>query len=301
MAKQNQALEPAAGRTQIEFRGVYKNYKNGTHALKDFNLKINRGEFVFVVGPSGAGKSTFMKLIMREEKMSAGEITVGGFKLSKIKRRQIPQLRRTMGMVFQDFRLIPTMTVAENVAFAMHIVGASSQEIRKRVSYALNLVGLASKARCKPNELSGGEQQRVGLARALINNPSLIIADEPTGNVDPKMSYEIVDLLTEINRRGTTVIMVTHEHQLVRDFGGRVVMIENGMVVADNAADHEPVRSTAAQAASREYAAPTASVDRAYAAATAAKSAAKPEFTVPVAETDDSDEFDTNSQGGDNQ
>lgn len=237
MANKSFDTQSANSRTHIEFNGVYKNYKNGTHALKDFNLKINRGEFVFVVGPSGAGKSTFMKLIMREEKMSAGEVTVSGYKLSKIKRRQIPQLRRTMGIVFQDFRLIPTMTVAENVAFAMHIVGASNQEIRKRVSYALNLVGLASKARCKPNELSGGEQQRVGLARALINNPSLIIADEPTGNVDPQMSYEIVDLLFEINRRGTTVVMVTHEHQLVRDFGRRVVMIENGMVVADNAAE----------------------------------------------------------------
>lgn len=214
---------------------MYKTYKNGTNALKDFNLKINRGEFVFVVGPSGAGKSTFMKLIMREEKMSAGEIVVGGYKLSSISRRQIPMLRRTMGIVFQDFRLIPTMTVFQNVAFAMHIVGASRQEIRKRVAYALNLVGLASKARNKPTELSGGEQQRVGLARALVNKPSLIIADEPTGNVDPRMSYEIVELLSEINRRGTTVIMVTHEHQLVRDFNRRVVMIEGGSVVADNA------------------------------------------------------------------
>ncbi len=176
-----------------------------------------------------------MKLIMREEKMSAGEIIVGGYRLSKISRRQIPMLRRTMGIVFQDFRLIPTMNVYDNIAFSMHIVGASKQEIRKRVSYALNLVGLAHKARSKPSELSGGEQQRVGLARALVNNPSLIIADEPTGNVDPKMSYEIVELLTEINRRGTTVIMVTHEHQLVRDFHRRVVMIENGTVVADNA------------------------------------------------------------------
>ena len=213
MPKQRDIIEPANSRTQIEFRGVYKNYKNGTHALQDFNLKINRGEFVFVVGPSGAGKCTFMQLIMREEKMSAGEITVSGYKLSKIKRRQIPQLRRTMGIVFQDFRLIPTMTVAENVAFAMHIVGASKQEIRRRVANALNLVGLASKARCKPTE--------------------------PTGNVDPQMSYEIVDLLTEINRRGTTIVMVTHEHQLVRDFNRRVVMIENGRVVADNAASAE--------------------------------------------------------------
>ncbi len=167
--------------------------------------------------------------------MSAGEILVGGYRLSRINRRQIPMLRRTMGIVFQDFRLIPTMTVFQNVAFAMHIVGASKHEIRKRVSYALNMVGLASKARVKPTELSGGEQQRVGLARALVNNPSLIIADEPTGNVDPRMSYEIVELLSEINRHGTTVIMVTHDHQLVRDFKRRVVMIENGTVVADNA------------------------------------------------------------------
>lgn len=223
----------------IEFSGVYKTYKNGTNALRDFNLTVNRGEFVFVVGQSGAGKSTFLKLIMREEKLTSGEITVGQYKLSKISRRKIPQLRRTMGIVFQDFRLIPTMNVFENVAFAMHIVGASKQEIRKRVSYALNMVGLASKAKVMPHELSGGEQQRVGLARALVNNPAIIIADEPTGNVDPKMSYEIVELLSEINRRGTTILMVTHEHQLVRDFGKRVIMIEQGSVIADNAAGGE--------------------------------------------------------------
>ncbi len=226
-------------RPLIEFQGVYKTYSNGTHAIRDFNLKIKEGEFVFVVGPSGSGKSTFMKLIMREEKQNAGEIIVGDYKLSKIKRRQIPMMRRTMGIVFQDFRLIPNMTVYDNVAFAMHIIGASRMEIRRRVSYALNLVGLSGKARCKPNELSGGEQQRVGLARALVNNPSMIIADEPTGNVDPNMSYEIVELLSEINRRGTTVIMVTHEHQLVRDFGRRVIMIENGTVVADNAQEYD--------------------------------------------------------------
>ena len=213
---------------------MYKTYANGVSAIKDMNIKINKGEFVFVVGASGAGKSTFMKLIMHEEKPTAGEIIVNGYRLSHLKRKQVPMLRRTMGIVFQDFRLIPTMNVFENVAFAMHVVGASSLEIRKRVSYALNLVGLGGKARSKPAELSGGEQQRVGLARALVNHPSMIIADEPTGNVDPNMSYEIVELLTEINRRGTTVIMVTHEHQLVRDFGRRVVMIEDGMVIADN-------------------------------------------------------------------
>lgn len=190
---------------------------------------------MFVVGASGAGKSTFMKLIVHEEKPSAGEIIVNGYRLSNLRRRDVPMLRRTMGIVFQDFRLIPTMDVFENVAFAMHVVGASNREIRKRVSVALNMVGLGGKARSKPMQLSGGEQQRVGLARALVNNPNMLIADEPTGNVDPNMSYEIVELLTEINRRGTTVLMVTHEHQLVRDFNRRVIMIENGAVVADNA------------------------------------------------------------------
>ena len=219
----------------IEFRGVYKAYDNGTRALADVNLKIDKGEFVFVVGASGAGKSTFIKMIIHEEKPNAGEIIVGDFKLSRLKRRHIPKLRRTMGIVFQDFRLIRNMTVFENVAFAMRVVGASKKDIRKRVAYALNIVGLNEKARNYPDELSGGEQQRVALARALVNNPSMIIADEPTGNVDPTMAYEIVDLLTEINKRGTTVIMVTHEHQLVRDFGHRVILIENGQVVADNA------------------------------------------------------------------
>jgi cell division transport system ATP-binding protein len=176
-----------------------------------------------------------MKLIMREEKPTGGEIIVNGFKLNKLKRRQIPMLRRTMGIVFQDFRLIPNMNVYDNVAFSMHVVGASKQQIRRKVSHVLSVVGLSGKARSKPSELSGGEQQRVGLARALVNNPSLIIADEPTGNVDPNMSYEIVEMLTEINKMGTTVLMVTHEHQLVRDFNRRVIMLENGRVVADNA------------------------------------------------------------------
>lgn len=221
--------------TIIELKGVSKTYPTGTHALNDVNLTVKKGEFVFVVGSSGAGKSTFMKLLMREEKPSAGEITVNGFKLNKLRRRQIPMLRRTMGIVFQDFRLIPNMNVYDNVAFSMHVVGASKQQIRKKVSHVLSVVGLSGKARSKPAELSGGEQQRVGLARALVNNPSLIIADEPTGNVDPNMSYEIVEMLTEINKMGTTVLMVTHEHQLVRDFKRRVIMLENGRVVADNA------------------------------------------------------------------
>lgn len=218
----------------IEFRGVSKTYPSGTHALEDVNIRINSGEFVFVVGSSGAGKSTFMKLIMREEKANTGIITVNGFNLTKMPRKQVPMLRRTMGIVFQDFRLIPNMNVFDNVAFAMHVVGASSKEIRREVTKALSKVGLGDKARSMPNQLSGGEQQRVGLARALVNKPDLIIADEPTGNVDPNMSYEIVSLLTEINKRGTTILMVTHDHNLVRDFQHRVIMLDSGRIVADN-------------------------------------------------------------------
>lgn len=218
----------------IEFRGVSKTYISGTHALEDVNVRINKGEFVFVVGSSGAGKSTFMKLIMREEKANTGEIFVNGFNLTKMPRKQVPMLRRTMGIVFQDFRLIPTMNVFDNVAFAMHVIGASSRKIRVEVSKALSKVSLGHKARSMPNQLSGGEQQRVGLARALVNAPDLIIADEPTGNVDPTMSYEIVNLLTEINKRGTTILMVTHDHNLVRDFKHRVIMLDGGRIVADN-------------------------------------------------------------------
>ncbi|MBQ2286236.1 MAG: cell division ATP-binding protein FtsE [Clostridia bacterium] len=226
---------PEQSRPIIEFRGVSKTYPTGTHALEDVNIRINNGEFVFVVGSSGAGKSIFMKLIMREEKANTGIITVNGFNLTSMKRKQIPLLRRTMGIVFQDFRLIPTMNVFQNVAFAMHVVGASDRNVRKEVSKALSKVGLGNKARSMPAQLSGGEQQRVGLARALVNSPDLIIADEPTGNVDPNMSYEIVSLLTEINKRGTTVLMVTHDHNLVRDFQHRVIMLDRGKIVADNA------------------------------------------------------------------
>ena len=218
----------------IEFRGVSKTYQTGTHALDDVNIKINNGEFVFVVGSSGAGKSTFMKLIMREEKANTGKIVVNGFDLTNMKRKDVPMLRRTMGIVFQDFRLIPNMTVFDNVAFAMHVVGADGRDIRKEVSNALAKVGLGHKARALPNQLSGGEQQRVGLARALVNSPDLIIADEPTGNVDPNMSYEIVSLLTEINKKGTTILMVTHDHNLVRDFQHRVIMLDSGKIIADN-------------------------------------------------------------------
>ena len=223
----------------IEFRGVSKTYISGTHALDDVNVRINKGEFVFVVGSSGAGKSTFMKLIMREEKANTGEIFVNGFNLTKMPRKEVPMLRRTMGIVFQDFRLIPTMNVFDNVAFAMHVIGASSRKIRVEVSKALSKVSLGHKARSMPNQLSGGEQQRVGLARALVNAPDLIIADEPTGNVDPNMSYEIVSMLTEINKQGTTVLMVTHDHNLVRDFRHRVIMLDAGKIVADNAGGNE--------------------------------------------------------------
>lgn len=218
----------------IEFTNVTKTYKNGTEALKDVNLKIDKGEFVFVVGPSGAGKSTFIKLLLREETPTKGHIEVNGYDLNKIKRRHIPQFRRSLGVVFQDFRLIPKMTVYDNVAFALRVTNVSNRSIRQRVPYVLNLVGLAHKARSYPEQLSGGEQQRVALARALVNNPSLLIADEPTGNVDPEMSLEIVELLNEINKCGTTIVMVTHAHNLVQRFDRRVITINHGNVVGDS-------------------------------------------------------------------
>ena len=193
----------------IEFKGVHKVYESGVQALKDVNIRIEKGEFVFIVGASGAGKSTFLKLIMREELPTAGEVIVNDYKLSKLRRKEIPYVRRTMGVVFQDFRLINNMTVFDNVAFAMRAVGATNRMVHRRVPYVLSLVDLSSKMRSYPPELSGGEQQRVSLARALVNNPTMIIADEPTGNVDPEMSYQIMELLSEINRRGTTVIVVT--------------------------------------------------------------------------------------------
>lgn len=217
----------------IEFKNVSKTYSNGTKALRDVNLTIEDGEFVFIVGSSGAGKSTLLKILMREEVVSSGTVVINSYNLNKLKKREIPYLRRTLGIVFQDFRLIPNMTVFDNVAFAMRVIGAKEKEIRKRVPYLLSLVGLASKARNLPTELSGGEQQRVALARALVNNAKIIIADEPTGNIDPEMSYEIVDLLDHINATGTTVVMVTHEHNLVKQFNHRVLRIEDGTIVAD--------------------------------------------------------------------
>ncbi len=221
----------------IEFINVSKVYKPGTHALNNFSIRIARGEFVFIVGPSGAGKSTFIKLLMREEKPTSGEIYVNGQDLIKLKRRKVPYFRRTLGVVFQDFRLIPNMNVYNNVAFALRVTNVSGREIRNRVPYVLGLVGLANKSKSMPEHLSGGEQQRVALARALVANPSLIIADEPTGNIDPDLSFEIVDLLSEINKCGTTVVMVTHEHTLVNEFNHRVVTIDEGQVVSDDRLD----------------------------------------------------------------
>ena len=225
----------------IEFKNVSKTYDNGTVALRDVSITINDGEFVFIVGSSGAGKSTFLKIIMREQVPNSGTVVINNYNLNKLKKRDIPKFRRTMGIVFQDFRLIPTMTVFDNVAFAMRVIGAKEKEIRKRVPYVLSLVGLTSKARQLPTQLSGGEQQRVALARALVNNAGIIIADEPTGNIDPEMSYEIVDLLNHINNNGTTVVMVTHEHDLVRRFNHRLFTIYQGQVISDTAAKNKHV------------------------------------------------------------
>ncbi len=218
----------------INFSGVSLVYPNGTNALRDVNFTVEKGEFVFVVGPSGAGKSSIIKTLLCEESPSKGVVRVGEYNLTRIKKKKIPEYRRTLGVVFQDFRLIPNMTVYDNVAFALRVTGVPSKQIKTRVPYILSLVGLTQKARSLPAHLSGGEQQRVALARALVINPKLIIADEPTGNIDPELSYEIVDLLSEINKCGTTIIMVTHEHDLVEKFNRRVITIEKGTVVADS-------------------------------------------------------------------
>ena len=217
----------------IEFTSVSKVYDNGTRALSNVSLRVDKGEFVFVVGPSGAGKSTFIKLILREETPTKGIVTVNGYNLNKIKKRQIPQFRRSLGVVFQDFRLIPQMTVYDNVAFALRVTNVANRSIRQRVPYVLGLVGLAAKARNYPDQLSGGEQQRVAIARALVNSPRMIIADEPTGNLDPVRSLELMLLLEKINELGTTVLVVTHEKELVNAFSKRVVAIDEGKVISD--------------------------------------------------------------------
>lgn len=217
----------------ILFDDVYKNYPNGTNALNGVSFKIEDGEFVFIIGPSGAGKSTLIKLLLREEKHTSGKVIVNDFKMNRLKDRKIPMLRRSMGVVFQDFRLIETMTVYENVAFAMRVIGCSNKTIRRRVPYVLGIVGLGHKSKNYPKELSGGEQQRVALARALVNNPKTIIADEPTGNVDPALAREIMELLIEINKRGTTVIVITHDKKLVDDFNQRVITLKDGRIISD--------------------------------------------------------------------
>ena len=217
----------------IRLIDVYKEYDNGTKALKGVNLRIDDGEFVFLVGPSGSGKSTVIKLITGEIAATQGRLMVNGYNLSNIAPRQIPYMRRTLGIIFQDFRLIEKKTVYENLAFAMRAIGASPRELRRRIPYVLQLVGLEQKADRYPGQISGGEQQRVAIARALVNNPSMIIADEPTGNLDPQRSLEIMMLLERINELGTTVLVVTHEKALVNRFTKRVVAIEAGRIISD--------------------------------------------------------------------
>ena len=217
----------------IELTNVVKTYDIGTKALRGVSMKIEDGEFVFLVGPSGSGKSTIIKLLTAELAPTEGCVNVNGFQLEKIRSRAIPYLRRTLGVIFQDFRLIENKTVYDNVAFAMRVIGASEKEIKKRVPYVLELVGLENKGRRLPNELSGGEQQRVAIARALVNNPRVIIADEPTGNLDPARSLEIMMLLEQINALGTTVMVVTHEKELVNRFTKRVVAINEGLIISD--------------------------------------------------------------------
>jgi cell division transport system ATP-binding protein len=217
----------------IEFTDVVKSYAQGNKALRGVSMQIEDGEFAFLVGPSGSGKSTIIKLITGELQPTSGTVHVNGYSLDRIRKREIPYLRRTLGVVFQDFRLIPTKTVYENVAFAMRVIGTREREIRDRVRYVLELVGLDTKSQRHPGELSGGEQQRLAIARALVNNPSTIIADEPTGNLDPARSLEIMSLLQEINNLGTTMLVVTHAHDLVDRFANRVIAIDDGVVISD--------------------------------------------------------------------
>ena len=217
----------------IEFTDVVKTYEQGNNALNGVTMQIEDGEFCFLVGPSGSGKSTIIKLITGELKPTSGTVHVNGYSLERIRKREIPYLRRTVGVVFQDFRLINKMTVYENVAFAMRVIGAREREIRERVPYVLDLVGLSDKEKRHPSELSGGEQQRLAIARALVNNPSMIIADEPTGNLDPQMSFEIMSLLEEINNLGTTMLVVTHAQNLVESFNKRVISIDDGVIIND--------------------------------------------------------------------
>ena len=217
----------------IKMNDVFKVYTNGTKALKGVTFALDTGEFAFLVGPSGSGKSTVIKLVTGEIAPTDGQVIVNGYDMSRIRMRKMPYLRRTIGVIFQDFRLIDNKNIYENVAFAMRVVGASNKEIKKRVPYVLELVGLEYKVKAKPHELSGGEQQRVVVARALVNNPALIVADEPTGNLDPARSLEILTLLQRINELGTTVLVVTHEKPLVDRLSQRVIAIDGGRIISD--------------------------------------------------------------------
>ena len=217
----------------IQFKEIQKTYDNGTKALKGIEFRIEDGEFVFLVGPSGSGKSTIVKLITAEEAPTQGRLMVNGYNLNTIRPGQVPFMRRSLGVIFQDFRLIEKKTVEENLTFAMRAIGASPREIRKRIPYVLELVDLGEKAKCQPAELSGGEQQRVAIARALVNNPQMIIADEPTGNLDPTRSLEIMTLLERINQLGTTLLVFTHERELVDRFSRRVISIDSGRIISD--------------------------------------------------------------------
>ena len=224
----------------IDFEHVSKQYKKGTKpALEDINFHVDDGEFVFLLGHSGAGKSTLLKLILREETPTAGKVFVDGRDVARMRRHQIPYLRRQMGIIFQDFRLIPSMTVYENIAFAMHVTNIGSKQIKERVNYMLELVHLEDKAKMYPEFLSGGEQQRVAVARALAHAPKLVIADEPTGNIDPELSLEMMELLERVSGMGITVLVVTHEHELVHRFHRRVVTLKDGRIVSDIPADRE--------------------------------------------------------------
>lgn len=217
----------------IEMQDVWKEYGNGTAALSGVSVRIKQGEFVYVVGPSGAGKSTFIKLMYREERPTKGHIFVGGFNIERLRERQIPLMRRTIGVVFQDYKLLQKLTIWENVAFALEVIEASRRTTQRRVAEVLELVGLAEKANMYPRELSGGEQQRVGVARALVNKPSVIIADEPTGNLDPENSWGILKLFERVNDRGTTIVMATHNRELVNATHKRVIAIEGGQIIRD--------------------------------------------------------------------
>jgi cell division transport system ATP-binding protein len=217
----------------IEMQDVIKKYSNGTTAIRGLDVSIEQGEFVYVVGPSGAGKSTFVKLMYREEKATEGKIFVANWNLLKLKGREVPFLRREVGVVFQDYKLLPKKTVYENVAYAMQVIGKKPKDIKKRTVEVLDLVGLKHKVRMFPDELSGGEQQRVAIARAIVNTPKVLVADEPTGNLDPENSWEIMNLLERINLQGTTVIMATHNSQIVNTLRHRVIAIENGRIIRD--------------------------------------------------------------------